>query len=452
MIITFDPKVGTTVPNTDATYINFLRCVTAACTAAAGTTTLTVNPYTASNTLDTTKNCILSIDANTEAGGWTTSPGHSVPSSNNNTATAWTAVTSNGAYSANHRADFHVASGKSAYPYLKLSFHIPPATTTSSDGYGGPSYPGQWGSYPAVQSTFGHSTNTDFPTLTVGAQHYNTDLATAASMTPFKDMAIRQTPNYCSTYNPWYMSMSQNVVKYKIAVTANYCIIWEINTAYNSYDTGFNTGTINTGDYSYYQRYGSIIYHGLRETQGWENTYNDNPPWVSWGYLHSAVGRTSSTTYSHYPSNSIGAWMRTQTNTSQVSAPSLRTVTTTYNTARTNDVTLSGTNAHQLQVPLFKTRIADGPYMGSQTSTLNPPQADPVTGLQVPGAYPIIIRSTLDGQYNAGGACRGIYKSLSMPFANMKNYWTAANQTFTINGEPYIPVVMYEDMWLIRAA
>ena len=130
MIITFDPKVGTTVPNTDATYINFLRCVTAACTAAAGTTTLTVNPYTASNTIDTTKNCILSIDANTEAGGWTTSPGHSVPSSNNNTATSWTAVTSNGAYSANHRADFHVASGKSAYPYLKLSFHIPPSVVT----------------------------------------------------------------------------------------------------------------------------------------------------------------------------------------------------------------------------------------------------------------------------------------------------------------------------------
>jgi hypothetical protein len=90
--------------------------------------------------------------------------------------------------------------------------------------------------------------------------------------------------------------------------------------------------------------------------------------------------------------------------------------------------------------------------MGVTTATLNPPQADPVTGLQVPGAYPIIIRSTVNDAYNPGGACRGIYKSLSMTFANMKNYWTAANQTFIINGETYIPLVIREDMWLIRAA
>ena len=455
MIITFDPKVGTTAPSTDATYINFLRCVTAACTAAAGTTTLTVNPYTASNTIDTTKNCILSIDANSEAGGWTTSASHNVPSSNNNTATTWTVITSNGAMAANYKADFYVASGKSTYPYLKLAFHIPTSNPYDSANYAGPTMPGSWSSYPVVLSTFGHSTSTDWTDTNFVPTNSTSSHANTYSFSPFKDMGNRSSaPYYCSTYNPWYMNMGQNTVKYKIAVTANYCIIWEINSAYNSYDTGFNnTSTMTTGDYSYYQRYGSIIYHGLRETQGWENTYNDNPPWVSWGYLHSGMGRTSSATaYNHYPTNSVGAWMRTQTNTSQTSTPSLRYVQNSSQSSPFTDVTMAAQNTYNLQVPLFKTRIADGPYMGSTNATLNPPQADPVTGLQVPGAYPIIIRSTADAQYNAGGACRGIYKSLSMPFSNMKNYWTAANQTFTINGETYIPFVIKEDMWLVRAA
>ena len=448
MIITFDPKIAS-ASNQDSVYINFLRCITAACTAPANTTSLTVNPYTTSNNIDTTKNCIVSIDANTEAGGWTTSPAHNVPSSNTNVAAAFTTIVSNGAASANYKADFYVESGKSATPYLKLSFHIPSGTQYSTDGYSGPSFPSEWGSYPYVQSTFGHSTTTASLTPTVSS---NASPANATSMTPFKDTALRQAPNYCSTYNPWYMPTAIGQILYKIAVTANYCIIWEVKPSNNSYDTGYNNSSIVLGDTSYYNRTGSIIYHGLRETQGWENTYNDNPPWVSWGYLHSNSNRTSTTTYSHYPTNCVGAWMRTQTNTSQVSTPTLRVVYNTFNDARTQDTTMAGYDTHQLQVPLFKTKNADGPYMGISSSTLNPPQADPVTGLQVPGAYPIIIRSTNNGAYNAGGACRGIYKSLSMPFANMKNYWTAANQTFNVNGEPHIPMVINNDMWLIRAA
>jgi len=454
MIITFDPKVGTSVPNNSATYINFLRCVTAACTAAAGTTTLTVNPYTASNTIDTSKNCIVSIDANTEAGGWTTSASHNVPSSGTNTPAVFTLIASNGVITSNYKADFYTASGKSAYPYLKLSFHIP--ITNPYDNYGtdGPVMPGAWESYPVVCSTFGHSTTTDWTDTNFIPTNVTSAHANVNSFSPFKDMSRRVSPYYGSTYNPWYMKMSQNTVQYKIAVTANYCIIWEVNTASNSYVNGYNSSNyIFTGDYSYYQRYGSIIYHGLRETQGWENAYNDNPPWASWGYLHSAVNRTSGGgSYYHYPTNSVGAWMRTQTNTSQVSAPAMRSVQNTYNVSTTTDVTMTAYNNQALQVPLFKTRNADGPYMGATTATLNPPQADPVTGLQVPGAYPIIIRSTVDGAYNPGGACRGIYKSLSMTFANMKNYWTAANQTFIINGETYIPLVIREDMWLIRSA
>jgi len=81
MIVTFDPYINNTASG-DAIYVNFLRCVTAIATAAANTTTLTVNPYVNNTgTVDNTKNCIVSIDANTEAGGWTTSASHNVPSS-----------------------------------------------------------------------------------------------------------------------------------------------------------------------------------------------------------------------------------------------------------------------------------------------------------------------------------------------------------------------------------
>ena len=110
-------------------------------------------------------------------------------------------------------------------------------------------------------------------------------------------------------------------------------------------------------------------------------------------------------------------------------------------------------SSNALQTPIFMMRQMDSNSSGgSSSAVLNPPQADPDTGLLVPAAYPIIIRSTSDGAYNAGGRCRGIYKSLSMPWANMKTYWTAENQTFNINGEPYLPLVIRDDMWLVRLA
>ena len=70
MIVTFDVSDGASIngaSNPDAKYMNFLRCVTAACTAAAGTTSLTGNPWTSTTALDTSKKCIVSIDANTIA-------------------------------------------------------------------------------------------------------------------------------------------------------------------------------------------------------------------------------------------------------------------------------------------------------------------------------------------------------------------------------------------------
>jgi len=122
MIVTFKTQPQGQSSDPAAAYVNFLRCVTAIMTAPAGTTSLTVNPYTASNTINTNFNCIVSIDSNAESGGWTTSTSHAVPSSGNNTPTTFSALTGT---TFQYKADFYKSSGKSdaSAMYLKMSFH-----------------------------------------------------------------------------------------------------------------------------------------------------------------------------------------------------------------------------------------------------------------------------------------------------------------------------------------
>jgi hypothetical protein len=86
------------------------------------------------------------------------------------------------------------------------------------------------------------------------------------------------------------------------------------------------------------------------------------------------------------------------------------------------------------------------------SNNLYNPVFDAVTGLQVPPAYPIKISRSFTGDFNSGGACRGIYKSLSMPYATIKQVWQAPNQTFTIGTDTYLPFCLDTDMWLIRFA
>ena len=453
MIVTFDPAIGTTAPSSAAKYMNFLRCVTAACTAAAGTTSLTVNPWTSTTAIDATKNCIISIDANTEAGGWTTSTGtiaHNVVNSG-----SFTAPVSAGNYNAatSYKADFYNASGKSQFPYNKLSFHMPVNNTYDSSGYAGPVMPANWDSYAGVCCTIGSSTSIDWTDTgwqpTNGNNNFNN--SSGRSFTSGKRFSTMGSPYYTQEVPalPWMSSISQNDRKWRIAVTANYCIIWTERYD-NTYAAGYN---YNQSTYGQGNAWGGILYMGLRETQAWENSLNFNPPIVMWEWLNRA--QTAQTTYQSYCQNNVGAWMATIDNAGGVSTTGVgKTVSNSYATANWQDAKFNSGNA--LQTPIFYSRAMDGtsadsPYAGGSTTRIQyPPQADTSTGVQVPGAYPIVIRSNTSGAWNAGGQCRGIYKSISMPWTTMKLYWTAANQTFTVNGENYIPIVFNEDMFLIR--
>ena len=477
MIVTFRPTINTGA-STSACYMNFLRCVTAIATAPAGTTTLTVNPYTASNTIDSTKNCIVSIDANTEAGGWTTSASHNVPSSGNNTPQTWTEINSAAAFL--YKADLYNNSGKSAFPYNKLCFH----SYNDDAYYSGSSYSGavnvgptksmSTGAASNMLITFGCSTTTDwtdtnFPPAGGSAGGYinaqsNSYTLNANNLGTYSSNIYNSGPG---------LVFNNSVIVYKMAVTQDYCIIWEGRTD-DAYGTGyFVTETTGPG-YSYWNsnRFGSMYYMGFRATQPWEDALPNNPPWVCWQTTITQYGNGGTGGNQGYPHDQVAAFMSTLNNNGIASSTPTRYVTTgSYNQpffhAGRNSSQYSSVAAYYqnqignaLDGPIFQTRGfgsgSDRQQFSSENGAsqhmLYKPQYDPVTGTHVPGAYPIMISRSYTGAWNAGGECRGVYKSLSMPWTTMKLYYQAERQTFTINGETYLPVVIREDMWLVRMA
>jgi len=432
--------------------------VTAAATAAAGTTSLTVNPFVNNTgTIDNTKNCIVSIDANAEAGGWTTSASHNVVDSGAFTslATSNTAGTGNKAYV----ADFYTASGKSAKPYLKMSF------TNVGNNY--------WSVYgPAsmqavmhttsllapVQMIFGCSTTSDLTDILYSVVRTVVDNATVTSMTLNQWAHGRgdTAPTIPLNFSPG-PGVSNNVI-YKMAVTKDYCIVWEQSKS-NSYTNGYSSvlGGVDSNTHLDWT-YGAIMYGGLRETYAWENSINNNPPWTAFTIGHNTKSATSS-------QDLVASYMTTLNDTGTPSAtatiywtcitegnPSI--ISTNVNTyAQSTYVNqgqmtyaTSGRSMGITNLPIFQSRDTSANIF---TQSFYGPVTDDTTGALVPCAIPITFSRNVSGSWHPGGACRGIYKSLGQPLATMKLYFSEG-QTFTVNGDPYMPIVFNETMYLVR--
>ena len=452
----------------NAAYMNFLRCVRAICTAAAGTSTLTVNPFTNNTgTIDSTRNCIVSIDANTEAGGWTESTASNVVQSGSFTAIASAAA---GLY----KFDCYNASNKGSLPYMKLSFHATTMSNLSGSIYGTLSnttgITSGFATYPFMRVTYGASTTTDWS----GTSYVPSD----------------SYPNYSSQLTSWSLNMSSGgggtpsnghpafwvnnpTVNYRMAVTSTYCIIWEVHTS-NSYAVGYSqTFTTIPSSSIGSASYGSLIYCGLRETVLWENSRSDNPPWVAMKLSHVYYPYVTGASGSPYPSNEVAAYMATLNDSGIPSSTATRyylcssynqenvmwnaTTYTPMSQPYSSGGSTSSTSVNYigLQTPLFWGRDSYNtiPTAGHQYM----PTVDAATGTGVPSAYPIVVRRQASGTWNPGGAIRGMYKSLGMPFATMKNYFSAG-QTYSIYNsvlgvtDTYIPVVFNETMYLIRYA
>lgn len=472
MIVTFRPTINTaSATDVTACYMNFLRCVTAIATAAAGTTSLTVNPFTASNAIDTTKNCIISIDNNTEAGGWLTSASHNVIASLTNTPAVYTALSAAATFL--YKADFYssVQTGKSAYPYKKLCFHsyntyattqgwnpvvaMDKASITANKGHN-------------MLITYGCSSTTDWTSTTFPPQSTSIWNNQTNGQTTSFTLGANTVVGIAAGYNKPGLCYTDTSVEYHMAVTADYCIIWESKVG-DTYATGyFTTDTAGNGTtYWNVARQGSIFYMGTRETQPWENSLSNNPPWVSWQHTQDTNGTgIAATPFAH---NQVAAFMATNSSLGVVQDPTVCATTgrfdadlmhqghTTQTGVLQTTPSSNGGHGSRLDGPIFQTKAMGSPqtisgeYLASN-NMLYMPQADATTGTQVPGAYPIKISRSFTSSWNQGGNCRGIYKSLSMPYATMKLYWQAANQTFTIGGDTYIPIVLNEDMWLVRFA
>jgi hypothetical protein len=506
MLVSFNPMINSST-TVDAAYMNFLRCVKAICTAAAGTSSLTVNPTLAINgTSDTNSNCILKIFANAEAGGWTESTSSNVIQPG----TAFTAIQSASVYQ--YKFDAYNGSGKGSMPYNKLCFHA--GNNSGSDTwYGGRNPPvySNFATYPQVYMTFGCSTTTDWTDtrfipggVATGANAFNYGYNTAgASGSGYQNQSSTCTGfmSYSSTYyglnsmNVWALNRT-----FYLSVTANYCILWEQPSA-NSYTvspyyandlngTGGSGGQIPTYSNSSYtgaSYYGSIYYGGLRETQAWENAISTNPPWVVMQYAFNRFATPPNATSStmNTPMNFISAYLCTINDSGVVNTtPTTYVCSNYYQTPGFNfDVPAGGNQSYNLYVSTYggaQNHTGSSPYGGllspfitrdftgnptyvspsggvCNTNQLYMPTVDPVTGTAVPSAYPIVARRLASGSWTPGGAIRGLYRSLAMPIATMKNYF-APGQTFNIYNsvtattDTYYPIVFNEDMFLVRYA
>jgi len=468
MIVTFNPMINSG-SDVNSAYMNFLRCVRAIATAASGTSSLTVNPFTNNTgTIDNTRNCIVSIDANTEAGGWTESASSNVVQSG-----SFTVISS--AAAALYKFDAYVASGKGSLPFLKMTFHNSTQTGSSGTVYGqGAMYGGivtDFTTYPFVRMTFGASTTNDW--TDTAYRPSNTYPNYSSQLLSYTLNAYGSNSSNTPSSAPPAFWVTNPTVNYRMAVTANYCIIWEVHTS-NSYLNGFaNTFATIPSSYQGSVCYGGLMYGGLRETQAWENSRSDNPPWVAMQIYHRTASPNNSAG-NPTPPNSYAAYMATIDNNGVPSATSSRyftndtyAVSTTvfgmtnqpFNQSTTNGIAGgpgSETLCQGLAIPLFWGRD-NGMNSLTVTAQLYMPTVDTTTGTGVPSAYPIMIRRVATGTWNPGGAARGIYKSLSMPIATMKNYF-ANGQTFNIYNavtattDTYLPIVFNETMYLIRYA
>jgi hypothetical protein len=265
------------------------------------------------------------------------------------------------------------------------------------------------------------------------------------------------------------MCYTDTAVQYKMAVTADYCIIWEEQVGV-SYASGQWAGATTGNGTTYWSntRYGSIYYMGMRDAQAFENARDDNPAWVCW--QHTATRLSTGVTATPWATDAVVAWMAHLNADGTVGAPIKRFTMNTWSQAYFNAAIVASTTysngvegsvnaALQGLDPLFKTRNwGNGTvyqFQNSQPGTSQLgylPQFDSTTGTNVPGAYPMTVSMSVNAQSNPGGKCRGMYKSLSMPYAQMKQYWQSANQTFTVGGDTYMPIVILEDMWLVRVA
>jgi len=481
MFVKFNPTLGTSTAALRA--YNFMRVITAVCTAAAGSTPV-VNPLTAANTYNNDINLITEVIGNSVAGGWTIADPGETGNTGHNLPDATYADA--GITGRTYRADFYRASGKATYPFIKFTV-LPQVQDT-------------WTTYPFLDIIYGIHTDTRF--------------------------------NFVAGYAPSGGSGGGTATTGRnLTAPANNAAAWAAHGIRpNETASGATTGTAlinfqdwflaSTPDYFILIHPGfSITYFGVRELNLWEQQYSDNPPIVA---FHTPLRAHSSASAANLP-RKLMAWWRLKDGSGEVRiAPYLsfyQDLTNTYDGSTPFGIPLSTgwqrnavtTTYHDVEYSTSEasviTRISGDPFGGplfrikglrdsysriigntspgqgfglpwvpnqffpsptynvvvygfGATGPVYPPIVDPNTGILVPSAYPVnmmisVTSNTISQAYfNQGGRLPGLYKSLSGSDEFMERYYNPG-QNFVINNENWYPVTtgtdtLYRDLFLIK--
>lgn len=431
MLVVIDPKSA--VADEKVRAINMMRAIKAVATAGAGSTP---SALAWTDAAGTTGAEMITVIANTTAGGWSVGANDTVPGSSFSTSTD------------TYRLDLYVQNtNSSTYPYHK--FCMAPGNPVGAANL----FSGNYATYPGLSVWYGAHTASAMGTSGV----FWSAATNIPNVYSFKGATAGNTNGH----------LIPNDGAFMMACTAEY--IHFVNLAGASYTSaGLTYGTNGNGAY--------IAGHGFREQQAWEtnSVYSASIPPVCSFAVDCRTDRTSS----GYPAYQF-AWLTSLTSTGTVQAPGKfgnshgmngtlaggdvnavtgvptnLAVNTSYayniglpsaraNAQDTATLRRNGTSS-SLAAPLFLLASHGGGY--GNTGFVIPPMSDPVTGLFVPPALPLVMQSLyMDGTYSRmspGGKMKGIYKSLSSPYQgfNMSSF-ISLNQTYTINGEDYFPAL-----------
>ena len=402
-----DQSGSSSVPNNNQTRaFNFLAALHSLATCAAGATPTAVNPVNANNsTKDTSSNCIKLL-SNTEAGGWTAGASNNI-----------TAATTYNASAGSLFVDLYRDSGKSTYPWYRYTIGT----------YTYPFSSGNFSSYPQLEIWGGSSGSSSLNPATTALTsdgNYN------SGVTSF----VRGTTNWTSNAYNQVLNIGAGYTEIYVAVTANYLIISQAN---------------------------QMAYYGIRNQAGWELSRTDNPAWATFGFCGDA-GSAYHVVGNYQHTEWCWAWMAGINNSGVVSGPSKRGAQKNYetginvitgqqyNSAQGNNQ-FNSPNSGYLR-PLFPMGYPSQYYVGYGWAP-EAPVTDPVTGLTVPPAYPIVYNYS-DGSTTCSGQVPGIYKGMSADSTGLNTYVTA--NEYVIDGQAYVPVKTahpsYPELFFLRKA
>jgi hypothetical protein len=398
------PQTGNSsvASNTRTRTFNFMCAVHSLATCAAGGTPVAVNPVDSGTSVKNASfNCIKLL-SNTEAGGWT-------PGVSNNI----TAATVYSASAGSQRVDLYKDSGKSSNPYYRW--------TMGTDTY---PFNGSFDSYPQLQMWCGHNNS-----------------------------------SYNPAVNAWNADNNYYQPDYGVNLNARWSSSWTNNPYQRPFDasTGYQTHVAITANYIILSQANQMWYYGIRQQAGWELGRTDNPAWATFGFCGDN-GSANHVNSSSQHTDWAYAWMASIDQSGNQNSASRRGQARWYETGMNsltgqnyNDTTQRQFNMSGGLRPLFPMGYPSN--NSGQGWATESPVTDPVTGLTVPPAYPIVFNygSNSDG---CSGQVPGIYKGMSHNSTGLNFYVTASE--YVIDGQSYVPVrtanPSYPELFFLRKA